>query len=385
MHTEHIYKIITCLALTGLFLTACKNRSNETGNQNSVQIPGNAVVLNKEQIKLADIVTGNIAREILSEPVECSGTIEVHPNSKAVVSAPVGGFIKSVPYYPGNYVKKGTVLVTLEHPDYIRLQQDYLETKNQIEYLKEEFKRQGELTMENASSVKKMQQAQADYRVAEVKLLSLAAQLKLLNINPDSLRIDGIKTTIALKAPISGDIVKVNASIGKYAPPNEMIYEIVNTDDLHVHLDVYEKDIHKIRKNQDVVFRLANDGEKIYTGVVNSIGQMVDEETSSFGIHVHIEKGSTIFKPGMHVYAEIFVSSDSVYVVPTGALINAGEKDYIFRVKDTLFIRTPVLAGVKSNDLVELTNLPDSLVNQKIVVSGAYYLNAEYEKEEEPE
>ena len=86
----------------------------------------------------------------------------------------------------------GQCIAVLEHPDYIKIQQDYLETKSQWELYKEDFKRQGELTVENASSIKTMQQAQASFKAIEVRLFALKSQLKLLGIDADSLHIGTI-------------------------------------------------------------------------------------------------------------------------------------------------------------------------------------------------
>ena len=98
----------------------------------------------------------------------------------ASVSPIIGGFIKSLNYFPGDFVEKGAVIASLQHPDFISLQQQYIETKSQIDYYQEEFKRQGELTVENAASIKNMQKAKADYLSSEATYKSLKSQLKLL-------------------------------------------------------------------------------------------------------------------------------------------------------------------------------------------------------------
>ena len=272
-------------------------------------------------------------------------------------------------------------MAILEHPDYIRLQQEFLETKNQLELYQEEFKRQGELTVENASSIKKMQQAQADYRITEVKYLSLKAQLKLIGLDPDSLHIDGIRTTIQIKAPINGTISRVNASIGKYTGPDEMIYEIVNNSDLHIHLEIFEKDITKIKKGLRVHFWLTSDPGQTYNAIVSSVGQKLDEENNTFDIHSHITSGYDQLKSGMHVYAEIMLSKDSVYSLPMDAVLTSNNDHYIFLSEDSVFTRYDIRPGIQQSGYIELVNLPDSITGKDIVISGAYYLNAEMETE----
>jgi len=362
-------------------VTGCKNKNLVDPEDVSSALNENMVVLSQDQIKLAKISIGKIEKRVLSETVECNGTIESPPGSVAMVSAPMGGFIRNAYFIPGNYVAKGTVIATLEHPDYIRLQQEYLETKNQLELYQQEFKRQGELTVENASSIKKMQQAQADYRMTEVHYLSLKAQLKLIGINPDSLQIDGIKTTIQIKAPISGAISRVNATIGKFSDPNDMIYEIVNNHDLHLHLEIFEKDIQKIKKGLHVNFWPTSDPGQTYSAKVSSIGQKLDEESNTFSIHSHIKSGYDQLKTGMHVYAEILLSQDSAYSLPLDAILTSGNHNFIFISEDSVFTRYEIKPGIKQSDFIELINLPDSIIDKDVVISGSYYLNAEMEAE----
>ena len=362
-------------------LTGCKSKNSVDQENESASPDENMVVLSQDQMKLAKISIGKIEKRVLSETVECNGTIESPPGSVAMVSAPMGGFIRDANFIPGNYVAKGTVVATLEHPDYIRLQQEYLETKNQLELYQEEFKRQGELTVENASSIKKMQQTQADYRMTEVHYLSLKAQMKLIGMNPDSLQIDGIKTTIQIKAPISGTISRVNASIGKFCGPNEMIYEIVNNNDLHLHLEIFEKDIQKIKKGLHVNFWPTSDPDQKYTATISSVGQKLDEESNTFSIHSHIKSGYDQLKTGMHVYAEILLSQDSAYSLPLDAILTSGNHNFIFISDDSVFTRFEIIPGIKQSDFFELINLPDSIIDKDIVISGAYYLNAEMEEE----
>jgi cobalt-zinc-cadmium efflux system membrane fusion protein len=362
-------------------LIGCKGK-NSVDQENVSSAPAeNTVVLNNDQMKLANIAIGKIRKRVISETIECNGTIESPPNSVALVSAPMGGFIKSVYFIPGNYVSKGTVIAVLEHPDYIRLQQEFLETKNQLELYQEEFKRQGELTVENASSIKKMQQAQADYRITEVHYLSLKAQLKLIGINTDSLYTDGIKTSIQIKAPISGTISRVNASIGKFSGPDDMIYEIVNNNDLHLHLDIFEKDITKIKKGLRVNFWPISAPDQKYHAIINAVGQKLEDENSTFSVHAHIHSGQDLLKSGMHVYAEILLSQDSVYSLPLDAFLTSGGKYYIFLSSDSVFTRVEIKPGITQSDFTELANLPDSLIGKDVVTSGAYYLNAELEAE----
>ncbi|MFX6182913.1 efflux transporter periplasmic adaptor subunit, partial [Acinetobacter baumannii] len=74
-----------------------------------------------------------------------SGVLDVPPQQLLTVSSPYGGTLKSTDLLQGKPVVKGEVIAVLENPEFIQLQQDYLDYKSQLVYLKEELERQQEL------------------------------------------------------------------------------------------------------------------------------------------------------------------------------------------------------------------------------------------------
>ena len=50
--------------------------------------------------------------------------------------------VKNTELLQGKPVTKGEVIAVLENPEFIQLQQDYLDYKSQLVYLKEELERQ---------------------------------------------------------------------------------------------------------------------------------------------------------------------------------------------------------------------------------------------------
>lgn len=63
--------------------------------------------------------------------VKLNGIVEVAPQSRATLSAPLGGYIKSAGFIPGQMVSKGEVVAVLENKEFIDLQQNYLQSKSQ--------------------------------------------------------------------------------------------------------------------------------------------------------------------------------------------------------------------------------------------------------------
>ena len=82
------------------------------------------VSLTEQQMDAIGLKMVQIEKRTLNIAVSASGSLEMAPQDKADVSPVIGGIVKSVNVFEGDKVRKGQVLATLEHPDFIQLQQD---------------------------------------------------------------------------------------------------------------------------------------------------------------------------------------------------------------------------------------------------------------------
>ena len=285
------------LLLAFVILNSCSRQTNINTDKPDVK-PSNVVTLSSDQLSDAGIELGRITKMPLSTEINCSGTLEAGPNQQALVCAPLRGFLKKILLSIGDYVSKGTALAILEHSEYIILQQEFLEVSSQYEYFKEDFKRQGELTLEDAASVKTMQHAQNEFRKTEARLYSLRQQLGFLGINADSLTIDNMVPEIILRSPISGYITAIDGQIGLLCDENEPIFAIVGTQSSILHLKVDEKNTPIISKGKLVEFSLTNRTDKIYKAGIKSVLRSADGN-NSLNIIAEILNPSKELIPGM--------------------------------------------------------------------------------------
>ena len=147
----------------------------------------NTVELSATQYKVAGIELGKVEQKNLSSIIKVNGVIEAPPQSLVSICAVLGGFVKSTNLLHGSRVTKGDAIVVMEHPDYIQLQQDYLESKSKLVYLELEYKRQKGLQEKNVSSAKIFQQTTADYKSMKAGVSALEEKLALIGINAGQL------------------------------------------------------------------------------------------------------------------------------------------------------------------------------------------------------
>jgi membrane fusion protein, heavy metal efflux system len=358
-----------------LTATAC-NRNGNTGTiPSESDTAGGVLQVTPAQVEQAGIITGKMEYNTFGSAFQCEGRIEAQPENIADVTVPVGGLVKSCPFHSGDYVSAGQTIAVLEHPDYIKIQQDYLETKSQWEFYREDFKRQGELTVENASSIKTMQQAQASFKATEVRLFALRGQLKLLGMDADSLNIGNISATVHLTAPISGYITDHKINLGKYVGPDQMACRIVNKNNLCLRLYVNEKDVRWIKPGQDIVFSLTGEPVETYPARVISISPAPETADDAFPVRAGIMNPRPWFYPGMKVKATVRTAGHSCLTLPLTAVVFKDESAVVFMQTAGGFRPAGIKTGRSDESRIEITEFPAGLKDSILVTKGASYLD----------
>ncbi len=377
-------KSLIIIYLLGVF--ACKNNSEEQATQ--VHTEGeNTIELTNDQVKNAGVKLGKPEQRQISGVIKANGHLDVPPQQLVSVSVPLGGFLKSTTLLPGSKVKQGQVIAVIENPDYIQLQQDYLEARNQSEYNKAEYDRQQELAKENVNAQKTLQQAKASYLNGLARVNGLAARLKMINIDATSLKEESITSATNVYSPIDGFVTNVYVNIGKFVNPSDVLFTIVDTEHLHAELTIFEKDIPKVKLGQKVRFMLANE-TKERMATVYLIGREIKSDRT-INIHCHIDNEDKNLLPGMFLSAVIETGGVMVTALPVDAVIDYQGKKYIIVPVKVLHEQTTdedkarhesenhfkmieITAGASESGFIEV-NLPAGFdLDSDVVVAGGY-------------
>jgi cobalt-zinc-cadmium efflux system membrane fusion protein len=255
----------------------------------------------RAQIEKAEDDIPAAAAAEMPDTFVCSGYFTLHPARLATVTAPINGFIKKMYYNTGDYVKKGTLLAVLTHQDYIKIQKDYLEARSQADYYTEDFKRQGELTLEHASSIKRMQRSQSDYWINEARLRALKAQLDYIGIDAEKVVKEGFTNTINIYAPVNGYIIKTEGNTGKFIDSYAFIYEIADINELLISFELPCALYDRIYKDMHIGFYIKGLEGPVSGATVKSIGQVFNPHTNTVDIIAKPDSANKSFRPGMNV------------------------------------------------------------------------------------
>jgi cobalt-zinc-cadmium efflux system membrane fusion protein len=330
-------------------------------------------LLSADQLALAGIETGKIAWKKMGAYIQTTGLIDVPPSSLASVYCATAGFIQSTRFLPGDLVRKGQILATVTHPDIIAIQKEFLMTHFQFEQLKKEWERQKSLLDKGAGSEKAYDVAYAGYKMEKVHLEGLEKELFLLGLNPEKLvESETISNTLNIVAPITGYVNVVNVNLGKLIDPNDLLYQIIDIDHIHLEIDIFSKDLPFIQKGQHFKAYMAG-LDSIYEGEVYLVGQAIDSGTNKAKIHGHFHNEPVLIAPGTFMKVEIQTEEKEVMTLPEGAVVEDAGEYFVFLVKGGQYEKIKVETGLTDDGSIEI--LGDStMTNQTFVTKGAYYI-----------
>ena len=366
-----------------LLIFACG--SGNSGAEASIEVGeaaqgGDEIKLSKAQFEAMKMEWGIAEKAVFSKEVNVQAMVKVPVEGMVEISAFFGGFVSGMKLVEGQPVRKGEVLFYLENPDFIQIQQDYLQANSQLNYLKAEFERQKTLYGEQIASQKNYLKAEADYQSTLAKANSLKKQLALVHIQADQLTPENIQSKIPVFSPVTGFVENVFVVPGTFLPVAGKAVSLISREHLHVELMVFEKDVTKVKIGQKVKLNSLDLSDKVFEAEVYMIGRVINENRQVM-VHSHIldEKFEENLVPGMYLEGKLQLEPTERWSVPTRAIIEANEESYIL-VKSTEDEQGFVLKKLKvevleTNGEKTAIHLPQGIEDGMVILTkGAFYL-----------
>ncbi|MGV0829870.1 efflux RND transporter periplasmic adaptor subunit [Empedobacter brevis] len=364
------YLLILCISLT---LMSCNKEEQKQEEQILTTTSSSILKLTDAQLKNFEISTTSFQTQNLSTTIRLNAKTAVTPENTISITNAFGGYVKRIALIPGNYVNKGQILVVLEDPQYIQMQEDYLTTKVLLEQANADYVRQKELNAEQAASDKVMQQAKATRQSLMVKKSSLEQKLRIMNINPATVSLNNIRRTINVYAPISGMVSQVFTNTGQYVSPADPMLEIINPNRALLNVKVFEKDLSTIHIGQLVTAYTNAKPDQKLDAQISSISNQVNEDGTVDVFAKITNANGTRLTANMYFNIELHVNSLTANVLPEGAVVQFEGKDYIFEQQNkNQFRLIPVTTGSSANKMIEIKSPQNS--GKVYVAKGAYHL-----------
>lgn len=373
-----------CIAVIS-FASCNEKKAEEPQEEEKAQTE---VALNESQYKTVGIETGLVENRNLNKVIKANGYTTVPPQNSAEVSTLIGGTVKDIFVLEGTFVNKGKVLATIQNLEVIEMQEDYHSATANIEYLQLEYNRQKTLSDENVNPRKVFQEVKS--KLAAERARAQAAKNKL-----DALHVStkGSTSLVPIVAPISGYVGNIKIAKGAYAQTGIALFEVVDNSQMHLDLNVYEKDLGSISIGQVIDFVLTNQSNKSIKGKIFGINKSFSNESKTVAVHAKIESADAKgLIPGMYVSANINITNATVPALPKDAVVRDGDKYFVFvqeddhkeaekkteagtpHEKETHFKAIEVVPGTTDLGFTEVKFIDKIDPEAKIVTKGAFYL-----------
>ncbi|MDR1373324.1 MAG: efflux RND transporter periplasmic adaptor subunit [Dysgonamonadaceae bacterium] len=386
-------KTLLITGLTFAFIFSCGKNSGEgvsnPPNEHSDEHEhSEEIVLTEAQMKAVDIKLGRIEMRDLNSTVRVNGQLALDPQKRAEITSLTNGIIRQVMVTEGKFVSAGQTVAFLENTEIVELQKNYLVQKKEALTAEQEYSRQRDLSAQGAGVEKSLQKATANREITRAQMAGLEKQLRQLGISPEKVSSGELATQIPLKAPISGYVDKINVCTGSYADTRTALMNVVDNSQMHCDLNVFEKDIQKVRVGQEVDIQLTNQPAVPIKTVIYNINKSLEESTKSIIVHSKItSKGDADIYAGMYVTGLINTGLKKTQAVPDDAIVSREGKKYIFVMEDDdegehshsgefRFSAAEVITGVSELGYTQITPAGELPEDATVVTANAFYLGS---------
>lgn len=373
---------LTVITFVGFsFLSQSKAETSESENQEE-EIDFQNIPLSEKQVKAVDLKMGEAQEREMDAMLHVNGSLVLRAQDMGNVSSLMGGIVKNVYVKEGQMVSRGQVVATIENTDVVTLQREYYTAYKESEMARLELDRQKTLASAGAGIKKTLQMSEKNYKVAQANLLGTGRQLQQMGISTKEVAKGKFTTVFPLRAPISGTVSDMQASLGSYADMQTPLMKIRNNHAVECDLNVFEKDIAKVKVGDQVLVSLTNQPGVNVSGRVYGMNQYLNKGTKSVAVHVKLDakRGAKLFE-GMYVSGQIATGRQLCITLPDKAIVSADGKQYVFALNQQhskggtySFSRHEVTTGVSNNGYTEVALCKHLKKGQKIVTDNAFYL-----------
>lgn len=373
---------LTVITFVGFsFLSQSKAETSESENQEG-EIDFQNIPLSEKQVKAVDLKMGEAQEREMDAMLHVNGSLVLRAQDMGNVSSLMGGIVKNVYVKEGQMVSRGQVVATIENTDVVTLQREYYTAYKESEMARLELDRQKTLASAGAGIKKTLQMSEKNYKVAQANLLGTGRQLQQMGISTKEVAKGKFTTVFPLRAPISGTVSDMQASLGSYADMQTPLMKIRNNHAVECDLNVFEKDIAKVKVGDQVLVSLTNQPGVNVSGRVYGMNQYLNKGTKSVAVHVKLDakRGAKLFE-GMYVSGQIATGRQLCMTLPDKAIVSADGKQYVFALNQQhskggtySFSRHEVTTGVSNNGYTEVALCKHLKKGQKIVTDNAFYL-----------
>jgi len=365
--------IVFAAMLSALVLTACNGTGNVTTEE--VTYHGDSIIVNTNSSILSKIQTLTVQNEQFSSEFRTVGTVQAENGRYAEVGLPFDGRVTRSFVRLGARVHAGQPLFEVSSPDFLEVSKDYFQSLRSYEKAKAEYDRKKELMNAGIASQREHDEAFTEAENAKRDMEFAEATLRVYGADPNNVKMGQPMNVVA---PISGEVVANSVTVGAFtSADSDPLITIADLGSIWVTALVKERFIGSVAPGG--IAEIISDAEpdKTIEGRIINVGNIVDEETRSIQVVICCNNKDLSLKHGMYVSVHFLGQAKESIVVPSTALFQGEEKNYVFACtdKDNVFTRVNVEIGSANDDNSRVSIVKGLSEGDKIISVGGLYLN----------
>ncbi len=326
-------------------------------------VPGLVPIeLAQDRVQLIGVRTARATRDALVPELRTVGVVAADESRLARVHTRVSGWVEQLAVATtGQKVRRGQTLASIYNVELLPAQQEFLASHR--------------WASKGASAADEGAASAGAGAIASLED-DAKARLELLGMPRSEIRriakTGKPSRTLGVSAPIAGYVVGKNVVQGAYVQPGTELFEIADLSKIWVLADVYEHEISRVAVGQKARVEVAAYAGRRFEGKVGFIYPTVDPSTRTLRVRIELDNRDLALRPGMYGDAMLELGEAAGVVVPTEALVDTGDFQYVFIAKDGgRFEPRRVRAGARTGDKVQIL---EGLAEGETVVTTANFL-----------
>jgi len=332
--------------------------------------------LSKEASENIGLRVEKVERRVVEDVIELDGLVEVPPNRRDSVSAPLLGTLQTIRVDRGQVVQAGDVLADISSLEFQDLQMELYQTHLQLGLLEHTLQRLKNLDASQLLARRQLWETESLFNGTLNRRDNLQRRLESIGLSHDQVEaiLDEKKflPSLPLRATIGGTVVHFDKVLGQVVQPGEPLFEIHDLSHAWIQAFASEQDVAKIHNGQQARVRLVADPQFVGKATVVRSGQVLGTESRTLGVWLELSDQPALpLQHNMLARLSLIVRRpDPSLAVPLEAVVRDGTRAYVFvQQPDGKFERRSVQTGRADDRYVEITGGLES--HQKIAVWGA--------------
>ena len=269
----------------------------------------------------------------------------------ATLEAKLSGRIAKLPVVLGQRVKAGELVALLDAPEIgARLEQ----AEASLEQAERDWKRTSTLFEQQSVTRAERDAAEARQRVAKGAVTEARAMMSYVEV----------------VAPFNGVVTKKWVDVGDLAAPGKPLISIEDPAVLQLEADVPQAIASRVQRTARLAVRVDGVTGEL-TGTVSEIAPAADSVSRTVQIKVDLAEHPGL-SSGQFARLLVPVGESSLLRVPAAAVVQRGQLEIVFVVKNQLAQLRLVKTGKRSGDLLEV--LSGLEAGDSVVIEGAAQL-----------